>query len=196
MTQDGKPVVNLSGVVDLGSRDDSITLSAAFGQKRYRPYEVRFVDGWNYVEIEPGVSLPPGLPTGTRWVRFRQLPGVLPVPDRAMPPIVPIDVINLPLTQPMSDAHYVDGPGIHPTQVSVRFGRGPYSAQGFTYSIDGSGRVAAVTSNDVARGGGGGSTFTLTYGPSSAVIVSPSTAVQTLVPGENLYATPTTASTS
>src|SRR5262249_3592882 len=128
ITQDGKPLVNLDGAVDLAARSDSITLSAAPGQKRYKPYEARFVDGWNYVEIDPGVPFPPSLPSGTRWVRFRQPPGLLPVPDRATPPVVPIDVINLPLTQPMIDAHYVNGPGIHPTQISVRFERGPYSA--------------------------------------------------------------------
>jgi hypothetical protein len=196
MTQDGKPLVNLSGVVDLADRSDSITLSAGPGQKSYPPYEVRFVDGWNYVELDSGVPLPPTLRSGTRWVRFRQLPGELPVPDRAMPPVVPIDDVNLPLTRPMIDAHYVNGPGIHPTQISVRFGRGPYSALGFTYSIDAGGRIVGVTSSDLARGGGGGINVRLAYWPNSTAIVPPSTAVETLAPGENLYPSPTTASTS
>ncbi|MDQ1478162.1 MAG: hypothetical protein QOE62_3391 [Actinomycetota bacterium] len=197
MTQDGKPLVDLSGTIDFTRQRDSITLSPSAGQKSYPPYEVRYVDGWSYIQIDTGaVRRPPSLRSGTRWIAFHQLPSVIPVPDRAMPPGVPIDVMNLPLTQPMVNAHYVDPPGTTPRRVSVRFSRGPYSVLGLTYSIDTTGHIAAVSSLDVARGGGGGNTLTFAYGPDTTNIVAPSTGVQTLKPGENLYPVPTTAPSS
>jgi hypothetical protein len=196
MTESGKPLVELSGIVDFAGRRDSITFTPAQGQASYPPYQARFVDGWNYVEVAPSVRRPPTVHTTTMWLAFQDLPSGLPVPDRTMPPEVPIDVINLPLTQPMVNAHFVDAPGTKSRHVAVRFGRGRYSGLGFTYSLDASERIEAVTSRDVARGGGGGNTLAFVYGPDIGTVVAPSIGVQKLVPGENLYPTPTTAAST
>ena len=193
MTQDGQQVVLLSGTVDFARRRDSISLSPGPGMNTYPPFEVRFVGGWTYIEIDEAVRRPPTLHPGTAWIAFHQRPAVvLPVPDRALPPQVPIDVINLPLTQPMVDARFIDGPEAEPERVSVRFAKGEYSGIGYTYSIDADQHIVRVSGQDVARGGGGGSTLEFAYGPRAGQIAAPSTGVQRIAPGETLYPQPTT----
>ena len=197
MNDYAKPRVSLSGAVDFAGRKDSITLVPVRGAGTYPPYEVRFVNGWSYVEIDRSVRRPPTLRATTTWIAFRGYVRVLPVPDRSIPPEILIDVMNLPLTQPMVNPQFIDPPGSNPRRVSVRFARGSYSAEAFTYSIDTDGEIVAFSGNDVASGGGRpGFALTFTYGSGRGNIVAPSSGVQTLKPGENLYPTPTTTPTS
>jgi hypothetical protein len=193
MTADGKRVVVVSGSIDLANRRDSITIGPAPGVKAYPPFRVRFVDGWTYIEIDAAVERPPTLRADARWIAFRKSTGLLPVPDRALPPAEPIDAINLPLSQQMVNAQFIDPPGSSPRRVTVRFARGEYSALSFTYAIDASGRIVGETSRNVARGGASGHALTFIYGPLDGTIGAPSTGVQILAPNENLYPSPTTA---
>jgi len=193
MTAEGQDQVVVSGEVDFKDREAMLTLAPTPGMGTYPPYEARFVDGWSYVEIEAGVRRPPTVRADARWIAFQQKPAYLPVPDRSLPPEFPIFLIGLPRTQPAMSAQFIDPPGTDPRRLSVRFGRGIYSGSDFTYGIDKGGRIVSVS--DVVRSDQQGSRFTLVYGNGVANVVAPSGGVQRLTPGENLYPTPTTAST-
>lgn len=194
MTVQGQDQVVVSGVVDFAHRSDSFTLTPARGAGSYPPYEARFVDGWSYIEIDAAVRRPPTLRADAKWIAFRDKRGLLPVPDRALPPGVVIDTIGLPLTQPYAEARFLDGPGSGPRRVSLRFRRGVYSGEDYTYSIDANGRIVVVSTLNAADGQG--TVLAFVYGPIQRSTVAPSDGVQRLAPGENLYPTPTTAPTS
>jgi hypothetical protein len=193
MTAGGKDQVVVSGEVDFKDREAILTLAPSPGVGTYPPYEARFVDGWSYVEIDPAVRRPPTVRADARWIAFHEKPAYLPVPDRSLPPELPISLIGLPRTQPAMSAQFIDPPGTDPRRLSARFGRGIYSSSDFTYGIDRSGRIVSVS--DVVRSDEQGSTFTFVYGTGVANVVAPSGEVQRLTAGENLYPTPTTAST-
>ncbi len=183
-----------SGAVDFANRKDSISISPAPGVGSYPPFDVRFVGGRSYIEIDAAVKRPPTLHPSTRWIEFDQNPGVIPVPDRAMPPRVPIDTVGLPLAQPMIDARFLDAAARDPRRVSVRFAKGPYSGPTRVYSIDSHGLIVAV--EDMDSTDAQGLTLALDYGPTSVKIAAPVAGVQRVGNGENLYPTPTTAPTA
>ena len=85
------------------------------------------------------------LRAGVRWIADQEKsPGYSPVPDRALPPEVPISVISLPLTEAAISAQFIDAPGTNPRRVSVKFGKGMYSGDDFIYATDDSGRIVRI----------------------------------------------------
>ena len=197
MGNHGKQVAVFSGVIDFAERRDSITMRPAPGVKSYQPYEVRFVDGWSYIEIDRSLHRPPIVRADATWIAFQGIGPAngLPVPNETLGPVSPLDTIWLPLTEPMVNAHFIDAPGTDPRRVSVRFGRGAYSGYVFTYSIDSNQRIVAVSNLNHSYEDFG-TTLVFVYGAQAAKIVAPSRGVQRLTPGVNLYPTPTTAPTS
>lgn len=65
-------------------------------------------------------------------------------PDRATAPETPLQTIEMLLTKPIASAQFADGPGTNPRLVSVRFRDAPFDTTKYTFSIDASGRVAAI----------------------------------------------------
>ena len=197
MGNQGKQVAVFSGVIEFAERRVSIAMSPANGVKSYPPYEVRFVDGWSYVEIDRSLHRPPTVRADVRWIAFQGIAPArgLPVPNETLGPVSPLDTMNLPLTQPMVNAHFIDAPGSDPRRVSVSFGRGAYSGYVFTYAIDPNQRIVAVSNLNHSHDDFG-TTLDFVYGPHDGNIVAPSRGVQRLTPGDNLYPTPTTAQTS
>jgi hypothetical protein len=190
----GLDQVVFSGAIDFAEREDSLSISPAPGVASYPPFDVRFVGGQSYVEIDDAVKRPPTLHPGTRWIEFDQNPGAIPVPDRAMPPKVPIDTVGLPLAQPMIDARFLGAAARDQRRVSVRFARGPYSGVTYIYSIDSRGLIVALEDTDPTDAQG--LTLAFDYGPTSVKIVAPVIGVQRVGNGEYLYPTPTTAPTA
>lgn len=193
MAAGGDEQVVVTGAVDFVHRTDSIKLSPARDAGTYPPYESRFVDGWNYVEIDSAVRRPPTVRANAKWIAFQQALVRLPVPDRTLRPQYPLDAIALLLTQPSAEAHFVARVGTEPRRASVRFRQGKYSNAAYTYAIDGNGRIVSVSELDQYDQS---VTLAFLYGPGRADVVAPTRGVQRLTPGENLYPTPTSAPTA
>jgi hypothetical protein len=191
MTAQGSPQVLLAGTVDFRDRRDSFTLAPAPGAKRYPPYEARFVGGWNYVAIDAVVRRPPTVHGDTMWIAFPQdaSPGLLPVPDRAVAPELLVGALDHLLTHSILEARFIDGRGSNPRRVTVRFGGVKYSKLSFTYSIDGTGRIVAVTTGDQYQQS---NTLDFSYVSGRSLVVAPSVGVQRLNPDAPLYPTSTT----
>lgn len=191
MGNGGKPAVVFSGAFNFAARSASITSRAAPGMKSFSPYEVRFVDGWSYVEIAASVIRPPTLRADTRWIAFQGLPGQIPVPHQTLRGNYPYDVLSSPLTEPMLNVHFLDDSGSEPRRVQVRFAKGIFAASEFTFSVDATGRIVAFSSEDTSASAYSNA-LDFAYGSHGLTILAPSSGVQRLSRGEKLYPTTTT----
>jgi hypothetical protein len=192
MTAEGQALIELRGAVDFSRLQSVVTVTDARAPEAFVPFEERFIDNWSYLEISPSVKRPPTVAPGTRWIAFQggETNPILPIPDRAMPPAVPIDALRFLSRLPVADARFLQPRDDGLTRVEVRYRdaahRGPY-----TYTIGSDGRVAQVTvdgkqDQDL--------TLDFEYIERQPAISEPVDGVQRLEHGEQLYPAPSTTS--
>lgn len=186
--RESSDVVSMSGAVDFRNRRTSVEHMSMTGLAD-PPFEVRFVQDWNYVEIDPQVQRPPTLNAGARWVAYKGRPGTVPVPDRALPPSTPIEIIEWARDKRIAESRLTEEPD-GSTRIAVTFADSP-EQQGttFTYTIDRAGRISAITTLGQNR-----QTVSLSYvyGNPEIEITEPVDGVQRLGVDETLYPTATT----
>jgi hypothetical protein len=104
MSDESGPVVGITGLADFADRSLSMTMHSAIPSRPYPPYDVRLVDGWQYVMIDSAVVRPPGLRPDAEWIAYRTPPHVLPLPDRGMSPAYPFMVFERLTAGKVTDA--------------------------------------------------------------------------------------------
>jgi len=172
----GREVVTFNGLVDLPRHRTRITIAPGRYGGKYPPYEIRYVDGWNYVEIDPAVRRPATLRPDAQWVASRTTHGTLPILDRAIPPALPVNALRWPLDRRITRTDLVSPPARGRWTVTVRFA-GKDSRTAYTYVID-RGHITSVAVYDAPYQQGAKLWFTYTTATPS--ISAPSAHVQRL----------------
>jgi hypothetical protein len=192
------PVIRLDGFVNLRDRTLSVRTSSALPSLSYPPFESRAVDGWSYVEIDSTVSRPAALRKNVNWVAFRGRPGLLPIPVETLDTTFLFEFFDHLTATQISQAEYVGPSGVRGRQ--IRFGLpalDPIVATSeYTVTIRQDGRIDEIESSRVGANGPN-SDLTLTWTTAlPAITAPPSDEVQILTPGENLYPSTTTTTTT
>lgn len=198
MVLDGSELVLLTGTVDMRNRRASISTADARRPARYPPFESRFVDRWTYIGIDSAVRRPSGLSPSANWVAFQDADTAreLPIPERTMPPGFVIRFIDQLRTHAIADAHFVDRKnGSSKVQFQLpNFGSRASEKPTYTVTVDSDGRVGEIAIVNHATQGGRSDAqdenLTLAWTQNTRPIEAPpSSEVQRLAPGEDLYAT-------
>jgi hypothetical protein len=178
------------GSVDLPKSRTSITIAAGPGSgSSYPPFEIRYVDGWSYIQIDAALRRPPTLRPDAQWVAYRKPHGLLPIPTRSIPPAYPVRTLQWLLTRPISHAKFADPPTAHPRRVTAQFA-GKERSLTYTYSIDRSGRITMVVLYDAPDRAS--TKLAFAYTKTAPQITAPNAHVQPLAPNESLYPSTTT----
>jgi hypothetical protein len=192
------PVVHLDGWLNLRARAVSLRTSSARLLESYPPYESRAVDGWSYIEVDAAVTRPASIRSDVNWVAFQGRPGLLPVPDRTLDTTYLFEFFEHLTATPIVDAQYVGPSGVRGRQVRFRlpaFDVAPYKSE-YTVTIGPDDRIDEIESSRVGANGPN-SDLTLTWTTALPRITAPpSDEVQILTPGENLYPSTTTTTTT
>jgi hypothetical protein len=191
MTVDDSPEVALTGTVDFAHRRAAIRVAPAIEGASWPTFEVRYVDGWSYIQIDPGVRRPPTVSPKAQWIAYRgRPPRVVPVPDITIPPAFPVEAVQWVLDLHVADARFVDSASTDPRRVAARFAEASHRGTDYTYSIDRRGRIVAVSTDKDH----GGDNLTYVYTDRPVPIVAPTDHVQRVPSGAELYPTTTTTS--
>lgn len=176
MTAGGRDLVVLAGSVDFARRRTDTIVSPADGALTYPFYEIRFVDGWNYIQITT-LRRPAEIHADTQWVAYQRRPQVVPIPDRVIPPALPIEVLEWPRTQPIAAARFVGSSSGPATKVAIRFRDAQFKNSEDTYTIGDDGTIEAVS---IIDGNDQGVALIYDYTKSSDGITAPAAHVQVL----------------
>jgi hypothetical protein len=193
MGDDTGPLVTLNGSVDFRRRTVALTTASARHPAPYPPFESRYIDGWQYLQIDPAVSRPATVRPNVRWIAFQGRPGLLPVPDRTLNPMFPLEILDDVASGSIASARVVDAGHDQPTRIQFRRPRADTSSTtDYTATIGADGRIDEISSTTRFRQGGATHsqttqlTLTWTADPPRGA-APPSDQVQRLAPGENLY---------
>jgi hypothetical protein len=192
----GQAIVLGTGRVNF--REKAVQMQNASGDQppAYPAYETRFVDGWNYVPIDPSIARPLALRARARWVAIRYgYSHGLPIPGVLNPPELVLEDLDAFLTEPLIAARFAGSATAHTSRVQFQLSRlGGFPSKGvkgvWTVSITSRGIIDGITYTAHNRSQ---IRFRLSYLDSTPKIEPPAAhEVQRLAPDENLYPTPTT----
>jgi hypothetical protein len=191
------PIVRVSGNADFRVHAVSLTTSSARATNRFPPFENRFVDGWEYVQLDSAVTRPRAVRPDVKWIAFRGQPGRIPLPSETLRAPYPVEILDKITSGTFTDAHFVGASPGSERRVEFRLPSGTTSAATFTNTatIGSDGRIKELTTTARFEQGGTiheqqGSDLTYTFTADIPPIAAPpDDEVQRLTPGQDLYAT-------